>query len=163
MTLDIHGILKKLDQGDMNVYRDASKVPSAKKELDKNASWLIPQWLTGSPNETDHRNKVVMFDQICNPNWSSLYHYPELQTKLMAVIGTGSVQHKFYRPTAKRASNVSELLPLLQMFYEDIRAEEVVLYFTNSDIKDLEELMDNAGIPIEGRSKICKQYKNIMK
>jgi hypothetical protein len=163
MTLDIHPVLNRLDRGDLRVYDDVSQVADDKAQLNTNISWLIPQWFTGSTNNTDHRNNVVMFDLVCNPRWKSLYYHPEAQTKLLAAIGNGSTKHKFFRPTAKRKSNIDELHSLLQLFYEDIKLDEVVMYWTNTNIEDLNDLMDRAGTLPEQRSGICKQYKNLMK
>jgi len=163
MKLDIQRILRSLDHGDMRLYDTISSDASEKKQLDSNISWLIPQWMTGSSNPTDHRNSIKMFDIACNPVWKSLYHHPELQTKMLAVIGNGSIKHKFFRPSGNRKSNIDALYGLLQIFYDDIKQDEVVMYFMNANIDDVNELMDRAGILPENRSGICKQYKTLMK
>jgi len=163
MKLDIQKVLNRLDKGDMRLYNDISENASYKKQLDTNVSWLIPQWMTGSSNTRDHRNSIMMFDVACNPVWKSLYKHSELQAKMLAVIGNGSIKHKFFRPTGKRKSNIDELYGLLQLFYEDIKQDEVVMFFSNTNIEEVNDLIDRSGLPPENRSRICKQYQTLMK
>jgi len=163
MKLNIHEILGKLDNNNFDTYREIGVTDEARAEFDKNISWMIPQWFTGAVNPVDHRNMVVMFDQACNPGWGALYYHPELQAKLLAAIGYRGVRHKFYRPSGKRKSSIKKLFDLLQLVYEDIHEDEVVLWCRSSTINDLEDLLDRAGIPLEYRKDYCKQFKTIQK
>lgn len=158
MKLDISTILSKLDQNDMRVYNSVGDTKAARNELDKNVSWMIPQWMTGSYDAVQQRNLVILFDELCNPGWSVFYKHPELQTKLLAAMGNGRTKHRFYRPSGGKISKYPELIELLQSVYEDIRDDEVVLWCHHNDIKDLDDMMDQVGMSLDSRKPIRAQF-----
>ena len=157
MKLELTETLRSLDQGDMTLY-DRLK-PDQRKELEKNISWMIPQWMTGSYNEDDHRNLVFMFDEVCNPGWGSFYGHPELQTKLLAAMGMGTTRHRFFRPTGARRGRTAALMELACMVQEDIREEELALFCRSTDIEELNDLMNDAGVQMDQRKEIETQWQ----
>jgi len=161
MKLDISTILSKLDQNDMRVYSSIGNTHEARDELDKNISWMIPQWMTGSHDPSQQRNLVILFDELCNPGWSVFYKHPELQAKLLATMGNGRTKHKFHRPSGGKVSKYPDLINLLREHYEDIRDDEVVLWCHHNDIEAVEDMMDQSGMSLDSRKPIRAQFKKV--
>ncbi len=161
MKLDIHAVLEILDENNLGVYKALAEEPAMLVELKKNISWLIPQWMTASRNHAHHQELVLAFDDICNPGWGSFYKHPELQTKLLALVGRGKkTVHTFFRPMAGKAKNIKDIEGLLRAEYSDIRNDEISLWCRDTTKDDLEALMDDLGVQIEDRDTIRKQYDN---
>lgn len=155
--MNLFAILSKLDERDMRAYESASE--DDRKEIQKNAPWMLAQWLTGAKTEAQHREMVTRFDDRCNPGWASFYRHPELQVKLMAAVGTGKkIQHRFFKP-GKRMTQREELEMLFRQEYPDARAEDLTLWCRDARRDDLDVLMNGYGIPMVDRKKIIEQFE----
>jgi len=125
--LDLFATLSHLDQNDLGVYNSLRSEPEMLKELERNVSWMLPQWMTGGTNDAAHADLIDSFNEICNDGWFDLYGHPELQTKLLACCGTGrKVRHKYYKPS--KTLQLGKMMKLLEGKYEDIREEEVEMW-----------------------------------
>lgn len=164
MSYNLQDVLTHLDQNDLSIYEMFANDHEAAAKFDKDVSWMLPQWITTSNNEAEHRVQVIMFDEICNPGWGKFYRHPKLQAQLLALVGPGrKVRHKFYRPTGGRAPGMDALFDLLLAEMEDIRPDEVVLWVQSSDIEELEDLLFSHGIPVEKHKEIKAQYDKVKK
>lgn len=161
--MNLFDILTHMDYNDQGLYDALREDPEGMAELRKNIGWLIPQWMTGADRGADHADLVLMFDELCNPGWSSFTDHPELQTKLLALVGLGKkTKHKFYRPAGKTAGS-AELAGLLRSEYPDISETELALYCRDADITELEDLMDRWGVQQDDRKTIVKQFEKMRK
>lgn len=164
MSYNLQDVLTHLDQNDMNIYEMFGTDHEAADKFSKDVSWMLPQWITTSTNDGEHRAQVLMFDELCNAGWGKFYYHPRLQAKLLALIGPGrKVRHKFYRPTGGRVPVMDALFDLLLAEMEDIRPDEVALWVKSSDIEDLEDLMYAHGIPVDKHGEIRTQYEKVKK
>lgn len=159
MKLDLQGVLRKLDRRSLRVYDDVRDDPEARGELEKNAAWMIPQWMSAAQDDKTHEKLILDFDEVCNPGWRTFYRHPELQMKLLALIGAGSTRHKFYRPTGGRIPALARLAELLRMSYPDLKSSEVLLWCREAEEQDLEDLMDAQGIPLDERKNIRAEFE----
>lgn len=158
--MNIHAILEFLDENNLRLHDALAEDTELLGQLHKNVSWMLPQWMTGSHNEKEHRRLVQEFEQKCNTGWGLFYQHPELQVKLLATIGRGSpVRHKFFRPTAKRISATPNLLDLLSKEIEGFRDEDIPLWCRDTNDADLNQLMDDWGVPLEDRTKIRNDFQ----
>lgn len=162
MSYNLQDVLTHLDQNDMSTEHLFGDDHEALEKFHKDVSWMIPQWITTSKNDAEHRVQLLMFDEMCNSGWGRFYYHPKLQAKLLAAIGPGhKVRHTFYRPTGGRVPGMNDLFDLLLAEFEDIRPDEVVLWAENADIEELEDLLYSHGIPIEDHKGIKAQYEKV--
>lgn len=165
MKLDIQDVLSRLDKNDLHVFDSFSVNSTERVELSKNISWMIPQWATAAYTDAAHRNAVIMFDTLCNPGWGAFYKHPELQTKLLGVIGSGkTVRHRFFRPSYSGNRNYmnSMLVDMIRVDHPDIRDNEVLLWCKTHDEEIVIDLMDADGIISEkDRKEILKMYRKL--
>jgi len=161
MTLDITTLLVALDRGNTNVYNDACNSGN-KIDIDKNISWLIPQWMVSSYNTDQHINLILNFENACNSGWQKFYHHPELQAKLLSVISGGNTtRHRFYPPSKKSKIKNAELYNMLLVKYENIDEREMMLFCRDTTDEEVISLMNYAGIDIKSRKKIWTQLNTI--
>jgi len=157
---DLFGVLEFLDLRSLQVREVFLDEPELLKELDRNAGWLLPQWMTGAYKDQDHAALISRFNEIANPGWYSLQKHPELQLKLLALCGLGrKVKHKF----TKLRSNptMDKLTELLLQVYPDIRQEEVELWVRQNDRDDLIELATRLGYQTEEQEALLKAYDGV--
>ena len=129
--LDIFAVLTYLDEGNLGVYEALRDDPEMLKELERNVTWMLPQWMTGATDDGVHARLLKDFNAVCNGSWFELYGHPELQTKLLACCGTGrKVRHKYFKPA--KARNRRLMMELLSHKYVDIREEEVEMWVRGS-------------------------------
>lgn len=160
MSLDIQGVLGFLDEGNFQVHQALSADPELLKEFEKNVSWMIPQWMTGSNVAAHQRDMVLRFQENCNTGWGSLYGKSMLQSKLLASIGKGNaIRHKFYHPTAKRLGSLNHIAEMLRQDYPDIREPEVIMWCRDATDDDVESLLDDHGVAMNDRDQVRKQVK----
>ena len=118
--LDIFGVLSYLDANNLGVYEALREDAEMLKEFERNVSWMLPQWMTGATNDSDHAELIDNFNMICNDGWFELYGHPELQAKLLACCGTGHrTRHKYYKP--KKVPHLTKMMKFLRGKYIDIR------------------------------------------
>ena len=154
---DLFGILEFLDQRSLQVREVYLDDPEGLKELDRNAGWLLPQWMTGAYNDKDHAALISRFNEVANPGWYSFQKHPELQLKLLALCGLGrKVKHKFTKPRTN--PQMDKVMELLLLVYPDIRQEEVELWLRQNDREDLIELASRAGYQTEDQEALLKAY-----
>lgn len=164
MSYHLQDVLTHLDQNDLSIHAMFEDDPEAASKFDRDISWMLPQWITTSTNDAEHRAQVIMFDEICNTGWGLFYKHPILQAKLLALVGPGrKVRHKFYQPAGGRPAGLDRLYDLLQAEIEDIRPGEVVMWVQSSDIEDLDDLMFSHGIPVDKHKEIKIQYEKVKK
>jgi hypothetical protein len=129
--LDLFSVLSYLDENNLGVHEALREDPEMLSELERNISWMLPQWMTGATNDAAHANLVDSFNVICNDGWFELYGHPELQAKLLACCGTGrKVRHKYYKPS--KTIHLGKMMKLLEGKYEDIREEEAEMWVRRS-------------------------------
>jgi hypothetical protein len=157
--LDIFSILGYLDEGDMEVYTSLREEPELMKELEKNISWLIPQWMTSSTDDYDHRNLILAFNEICNSGWFKLHGHPELQTKLLACCGVGKTRHKYYKSTKTR--NLTKMINLLSHKYKDIRDEQVELWIKRTTRTEMINMAESLGYQSEQVADFTKSFDSL--
>ena len=142
--LDIFAVLAYLDEGNLEVYSSLQEDPEMLRELERNVTWMLPQWMTGATSDPAHAHLVEAFNLICNDGWFELYGHPELQTKLLACCGTGrKVRHKYFKPPM--AKSHSKMRALLSDKYEDIREEEVAMWVRRAEKSDVVALAESLG------------------
>ena len=160
--LDIFAVLSYLDEGNLGVYAALREDPEMLKELERNVTWMLPQWMTGAVSDSDHADLVLAFNAICNQGWFDLYGHPELQTKLLACCATGrKVRHKYYKPA--KARNRRLMTELLRHKYEDIREEEVEMWVRQSSKAGMRRLAESLGYQKEQVKDLTKAFDALRK
>jgi len=143
-SVDIFALLQFLDEREMGIYEDFSEDADVLADLQKNIGWLIPQWMSASTNDSDHRKLVSTVNQA-NLVWNKTYGKHELQTKLMASCGLGrSVRHKFYKASPSM-QGLTPMTELLKLHYPDISTEQVILWCNINNENDLQEMAEQCG------------------
>ena len=156
--LDVFAVLEFLDLNSFNVREAFEDDPDMLKQLDKEAGWMLPQWMSGAMNDAAHEELLYAFNTYCNPGWFKLYKHPTLQLKLLAAIGTGKkVKHKFYKPQTAVGSKIENLL---LMVYPDIHVSEVDLWCRRNTESDLYELMNNLGLQHDETDVLVKEFRS---
>lgn len=159
-TIDLFAILEYLDQRNLRLYDAVRDDDDARKDLEKNIGWLIPQWFTASTNDADHRDLILMFDMFCNPVWDSLYKHPELRTKLLACIGLDKkVRHKFFKPGKKGSTN--RLEEILTQIHPDITRDEMGIWCRSLNHDDFVDTMGRLGFLPKEIDAITPEYEEM--
>lgn len=149
-------ILTRLDYNDLNLYGRLSTKDLA--EFSSAIPWLFPQYISSSPDAREHRVLIEMFNDVCNPGWNSLKEHPELQLKLLSLVGLGrKTQHTLYKP--RKARKASNLVAFLRNAYPDIRSHEIDLFCRDTDVDTLVDMLYDWGVPVEDHSVIIKQFE----
>lgn len=142
--LDIFSVLSFMDENNLGIHEALRDEGDMLKDLERNANWMLPQWMTGSTNPEAHAMLVDNFNTVCNEGWFDLYYHPELQVKLLACCGLGRrVKHKFFKPT--KALQVSKMARFLEHKYVDIREDEVALWCRKNSKASLKRLAEAYG------------------
>ncbi len=160
--LDIFAVLTYLDEGNLGVYEALREDPEMLKELEKNVTWMLPQWMTGAQSDPVHVELVENFNLMCNDRWFELYGHPELQAKLLACCGLGrKVRHKYFKPS--KARNRRVMLDLLSHKYPDIREEEVELWVRQSSKAGARHLAESLGYQKKEVADVTKAFDALRK
>ena len=160
--LDIFAVLSRLDSNDLEVYDTLRSEPEMLLELERNVSWMLPQWMTGASNDADHADLIDSFNIICNDGWYELYGHPELQTKLLACCGTGRrVRHKYHKPS--KTLHLSKMMKLLEGKYEDIREEEVEMWVRRATKADMISFAESLGYQEKEVKELTKTFDTLRK
>jgi hypothetical protein len=131
-------------------------------ELERNISWMLPQWMTGANNDAAHANLVDSFNVICNDGWFELYGHPELQAKLLACCGTGrKVRHKYYKPS--KTIHLGKMMKLLEGKYEDIREEEAEMWVHRSTKDSMIRFAESLGYQKKEVKELTKTFDALRK
>lgn len=157
---DLFGVLEFLDERSLQVREVFLDDPEGLKELDRNAGWLLPQWMTGAYKDQDHAALISRFNEVANPGWYGFQKHPELQLKLLALCGLGrKVKHKFIKP--RSSPSTDKITELLSLVYPDIRQEEVELWLRQNDRDDLIDLAVRLGYQTEEQEALLKAYDGV--
>lgn len=160
--LDIFSVLAYLDANSLGVYESLREEPEMLKELERNVSWMLPQWMTGATNDADHADLIDSFNVICNDGWFDLYGHPELQTKLLACCGTGHrIRHKYYKPS--KPLHLGKMMKLLEGKYEDIREEEVEMWVRRSTKEGMIQFAESLGYQKTEVKELTKTFDALRK
>ena len=160
--LDLFSVLAHLDQNNLGVYDSLRAEPDMLKELERNVSWMLPQWVTGATNDEAHTDLIDSFNVICNDGWFDLYGHPELQTKLLACCGTGrKVRHKYYKPS--KALHLGKMMELLEGKYEDIREEEAEMWVRRSTKAGMISFAESLGYQEKEVKELTKTFDALRK
>lgn len=159
-ALDIFSVLRMLDKGDMNIHESLIQ-PDAVKELEKAAGWMLPQWMSASQNEGDHRELVKRMVEI-NTVWEATGGHPVLQLRLLAAAGTGNTtRHKFYKNTATKYGK--GILGLLCLIMPDISPDEIDMWVRNNTEENVEELARLCGYQEKEIKPILTEFRRAKK
>lgn len=160
--LDIFVVLSYMDQNNLGIHQALREDADMLKELNKNANWMLPQWMSGANNPDDHKELIDNFNEICNPGWFDLYQHPELQVKLLSCCGLGKkTKHKFFKPTKSR--QVSKMMTFLSTKYVDINESEVVLWCKKNSKASLKRLAQSIGYQPTEIKELEKSFDSLRK
>jgi len=160
--LDIFSVLTYLDENNLGVYESLRDEPEMLEELEKNVTWMFPQWMTGATNDAAHADLIESFNIICNDGWFGLYGHPELQAKLLACCGTGrKVRHKYYKPS--KTVHLGRIMALLEDKYEDIREEEAEMWVRRSTKAGLMRFAESLGYQDKQVKELTKAFDALRK
>jgi hypothetical protein len=160
--LDLFSVLSYLDENNLGVHEALREDPEMLAELERNISWMLPQWMTGATNDAAHANLVDSFNVICNDGWFELYGHPELQAKLLACCGTGrKVRHKYYKPS--KTIHLGKMMKLLEGKYEDIREEEAEMWVHRSTKDSMIRFAESLGYQEKEVKELTKTFDALRK
>lgn len=136
-------MLSALDKRDKDFYDNLSD--DEKKDF---SAWLCMRWASSTSSYSEHY--LLMVNDFVNNNFSDFNKHPEMQWKLLSVVGCGKqVKHTWVAPPKKLKKNkLKEFIHSIYPIYSD---EELDLYLkinTDDDIIDLakEYGLDNKDI-----------------
>jgi hypothetical protein len=160
--LDIFSVLSYLDENNLGVHQSLREDPDMLTELERNVSWMLPQWMTGASNDAAHASLVENFNEVCNDGWFSLYGHPELQTKLLACCGTGrKTRHKYYKPA--KSNQLGKMMNLLEGKYVDIREDEVEMWIRHTTTDDMISFAESLGYQKGEVKELTKTFNALRK
>ena len=146
-TLDLFkDILPALDRGDKQYYSKLTE-----EERKGVSPWILMRWMTSVQNDNDQPTSLIAVNTIVNHNFSHLgakaslgkQGHPELQWKLLAMCGTGTVRRKFIKPG--RGQTKSKLEEELGKFYTSLNTEELELVLKLNTPEQLREFFKDNG------------------
>lgn len=154
--LDLFAVLRFLDQKNMELYSELKQDEDMLVEFNKMVGWLLPRWMAGSTSNADHRLLIKNFNEYVNVGWFTYSGHPELQAKLLACCGIGRpTKHKFTKPQG--ATSFQEIRSLLEIKYDDISDDEIVMWCRLNNENDLVEFAGRCGY----QEKETKELKKI--
>jgi len=159
--LDIFAVLSYLDENNLGVYEALREDSEMLKELERNVSWMLPQWMTGATNDSVHAELIDNFNEFCNDGWFNLYGHPELQAKLLACCGVGKTRHKYYKP--QNSPNLSKIMKLLESKYVDVREGEAAMWVRHATSDDLVHLAQSLGYQEKEVKELTKSFDALRK
>jgi hypothetical protein len=156
-TLDLFkDVLPALDRGDKGYYSRLTE-----EERKGVSPWILMRWMTSVQNDSDQPSALIAVNTLVNHNFSHLgakvsmgrQGHPELQWKLLAMCGSGSVRRKFIKPARGQTKNrleqaVSEFFPglntqELELLLRMNTKQELCNFFKDNgyDDKTIEEII----------------------
>lgn len=120
--IPISSMMKALDQGNMNFYEGLNK--DQRKAF---SPWLSMRWASNVRSKDYCPHYLIMVNEWCNVDFSTVSKHPELFWKLLTLSGLGPIQdHKFIPPPKKAKKSK------VQKFLSDV--------YPSYSIRDLEML-----------------------
>ena len=153
--LNLPKLLDRLDMRDYTLYDVLSADEADRKEFERLLGFLLPSYMAGAKNDTDHAALVREWSSI-DINWRGLGKHPALRAKLLASMGLGKrVRHHL---DLYSKSSVSALVEFLNTVYPGIRMTEIRSWCRRNSEADLIELATRRGIQKEDLAKLVNEY-----
>jgi len=148
--LTISQELRAIDMRDLMWYKSLTT-----EEHDKfiKTMWVFQRWISSvqsNVTELEH-HYLTMVNECVNVRFSDLKNHPELQYRLLMVIGVGSAQsHKWIPALRKLKVDVGVNPKLFELYLKDnqnLNDQEVNLALSLASKDDIIELLTAHGIP----------------
>jgi hypothetical protein len=145
-TIDIKDILNSLDMRDIQWYDNLSD-----DEKHKISNWQIMRFMSAcqTNNKEIEFHYLTLTNDIVNVNFNLLKKYPDLQYKLLQIVGIGKKQYHPWIPPSKREKDSKLISWLCDRFptysYDEIldlllinKKEDIILFLQDNGLSDEE-------------------------
>lgn len=159
--VDLFFVIKELDKNNLGIYESLADDEDMNKEFDRLLSWLLPQWMSASTDESVEKFLISRFNLFCNRYWFELRSHPELQAKLLGCCGPGKpVRHRFVK--RHKPSSVPNLTEFLETEYVDIREQQVLTWCRQNTPKQVKEFAKQHGYQKKEIDILLKEHKKVI-
>lgn len=140
--LDIKTVMKVLDTKDYNWYDNLTE--EERKEV---SPWQLMRFMSS----VDNKNReiidfhLVFINDLVNVNFNTLREHPELQLRLMQVVGMGIPMFHPWIPPAKR-EKIDKVQQWLETVFPEYSEDEIQLVKTINSKKELKQLASDHGL-----------------
>lgn len=154
--LDIGKVLEAADRHNLDFYSTLSD-----EEKKAFTPYTVMRFMSSVKDASVEGDQyfLLMINDIVNRNFFDLGKHPELQWKLLALIGTGKKYfHNWIAPIGKK-SKASRVRDLLIKRYETLKEDDIDLLISINSTEDIVNLAKDMGYPDDEISQIKKELK----
>ena len=146
-TLDLFkDVLPALDRGDRGYYSRLTE-----EERKGISPWILMRWMASAMYDADQPTCLIAVNSLVNQNFSHLSAkasmgragHPELQWKLLAMCGNGTVRRKFIKPGRGQTKN--RLEQAIHEFFPNLSTGELELLLRMNTPEQLRDFFKDNG------------------
>lgn len=124
----------------------------SEEEQKKLSMWVLMRYCSATDSKVEEINLhyLTLTNELVNVHFNTLRHHPELQFRLMQVIGVGTSQFHPWIAPGKRKKDTSanpKLFGLIEKQCPHYSDDEVELLISMMDKDDIKQLLQDYGIP----------------
>ena len=140
--LDIKSVLKAVDTRDFKWYDALSE--DEKKKL---SVWQVMRFVSSCESRNDEVNYhyLTLTNDLVNTHFNTLRLYPDLQFRLMQLVGIGSTQYHSWIAPSKRDKS-DKVREWLSEQYSSYNEEEIDLMLSKNTTNELKEYARELGL-----------------
>jgi len=140
--LSLDAVLQALDARDLGFYERLTD-----EERKGYSPFILMRYMSSvSPQSRDQAYAVMMTNDICNIGFFSLGKHPELQHKVLCLLGLGRKQYRPYIGAKNAKSKTRIIDEFLRTLHPGINDTELAILRSQHDADSLRELGQDAGL-----------------
>jgi len=149
--LSIKEEMRAIDQRDMGWWDTLTE-----EEQKKISPWVLMRYTSACDTNHDEirDHYLTMTNELVNVQFNTLRHHPQLQHRLLQIVGIGKTQYHPWIPPGKRQKK-NKVAEWLVSLYPDVNDDELDILL-QSDKKELKVLAEETGMT-------DKQIKDLFK
>lgn len=151
--LDIFDLMAAVDKRDSG-FLDRQD-PDVKKAFTPTVALRWTSAVQG-PQAADY---LYCTNEFANINYHDLYEYPDLQFKLLTLVGAGKTQRHQWIPVAKQMKTTSAIHAFVSRFYPLANHQEISMIVNKFTLTTFEEFVNSSGSSPEEAKDIISAFK----
>lgn len=125
--------------------RDKSFFDRQKPELQKTFAAPVALRWTSAVSGPQAEAYLICTNEFANANFHDLYEYPDLQFRLLTLVGSGKPQRHEWIPIAKQGRSISALHDFMARFHPLASPSEIDLLLDLHDRESFAEFVNQSG------------------
>ena len=147
---DIFEVLNKLDEGDIEYFKNLSE-----KELKQLPPYVLMRWLSGTRNS----KQVILVNELVNSTVFNLHEHNKLLWKLLMASSDGQQKKYKWMKKGKKNPKFSNTLDIIKEYYNCSR-ERANEYLNLLDCESVVDMAESLGEQDDIIKKIKKEWSN---